>query len=445
MLRAYPDSAKQRTKDGYLPLHLAAHWGVSSLDVVAAILRTYPDASVGRNRFERTPLEEALVIAGENGRPHQVGLVRSLRRHPSHWAAAGPSATGASAELNVAFSGMGLGRGVSGNGGMADLQGLLSPGEPRPPSSNVVDVDASFDDEDTADDVAGGVAASLPSGGFMARISPLLSGSGRKSAATSSGGTRADAVMALAAKTPLASLVQLKAFSSIPYRLDLQPNEATQPLLVMVRGGYTANVTPLYLLCEQNPPVDILRIFVGQFKNACAVKKAPGGQLPLHAACTWHASPDIVTDLLAAFPEASQSRDDLTNLPLHCACFSGTSIEVVEALVKVYPKAVSVQNGQGSTPSDIVKRLRHANRMAVLALLEKIERKLLIKRRQAERNDGVEDDLEEEGVEATLYESYGSKPKAPSPMARKKKNVTVKLSPSSSPESAKSEDGMLWV
>ena len=134
----------------------------------------------------------------------------------------------------------------------------------------------------------------------------------------------------------------------------------------------------------------------------------------------------------------------MTNLPLHCACFSGTSIEVVEALVKVYPKAVSVQNGQGSTPSDIVKRLRHANRMAVLALLEKIERKLLIKRRQAERNDGVEDDLEEEGVEATLYESYGSKPKAPSPMARKK-NVTVKLSPSSSPESAKSEDGMLWV
>ena len=82
--------------------------------------------------------------------------------------------------------------------------------------------------------------------------------------------------------------------------------------------------------------------------------------------------------------------------------------------------------------------------MAVLALLEKIERKLLIKRRQAERNDGVEDDLEEEGVEATLYESYGSKPKSPSPMARKK-NVTVKLSPSSSPESAKSEDGMLWV
>jgi hypothetical protein len=30
-------------------------------------------------------LEEALVMAGENGRPHQAPLVRALRKHPSYW------------------------------------------------------------------------------------------------------------------------------------------------------------------------------------------------------------------------------------------------------------------------------------------------------------------------------------------------------------------------
>jgi hypothetical protein len=40
---------------------------------------------VGRNRWERTPLEEALCMAGENGRPHQAALVRALRKHPSWW------------------------------------------------------------------------------------------------------------------------------------------------------------------------------------------------------------------------------------------------------------------------------------------------------------------------------------------------------------------------
>ena len=30
-------------------------------------------------------MEEALCMAGENGRPHQAALVRALRKHPSYW------------------------------------------------------------------------------------------------------------------------------------------------------------------------------------------------------------------------------------------------------------------------------------------------------------------------------------------------------------------------
>jgi hypothetical protein len=85
LVTAYPSAARHRNKDGFLPLHLAAHWGVSHPDVAVQLLKTYPDATVGRNRWERTPLEEALCMAGENGRPHQALLVRALRKHPSYW------------------------------------------------------------------------------------------------------------------------------------------------------------------------------------------------------------------------------------------------------------------------------------------------------------------------------------------------------------------------
>lgn len=85
LVRADPAAARHRNKDGFLPLHLAAHWGVSHPNVAVTLLQCYPDATVGRNRWERTPLEEALCMAGENGRPHQAALVRALRKHPSYW------------------------------------------------------------------------------------------------------------------------------------------------------------------------------------------------------------------------------------------------------------------------------------------------------------------------------------------------------------------------
>jgi hypothetical protein len=85
LVTAYAAAARHRNKDGFLPLHLCAHWGISHANVATTILKAYPDATFGRNRWERTPLEEALCMAGENGRPHQEALVRALRKHPSYW------------------------------------------------------------------------------------------------------------------------------------------------------------------------------------------------------------------------------------------------------------------------------------------------------------------------------------------------------------------------
>jgi len=120
LLTAYPAAARQRNKDGFLPLHLAAHWGVSHPNVAINLLKAYPDSTVGRNRWERTPLEEALCMAGENGRPHQEALVRALRKHPTYWTRP-----------------------------PEELFRLANPG--RMEGTNVVDIDETLPDDDTTE------------------------------------------------------------------------------------------------------------------------------------------------------------------------------------------------------------------------------------------------------------------------------------------------------
>jgi hypothetical protein len=100
LISAYPSACRHRNKDGFLPLHLSAHWGVSHPSVAILLLKSYPDATLGRNRWERTPLEEALCMAGENGRPHQAALVRSLRKHPSYWTRPPPDLPGERSALS---------------------------------------------------------------------------------------------------------------------------------------------------------------------------------------------------------------------------------------------------------------------------------------------------------------------------------------------------------
>ena len=78
LLQAYPDAARCRS-DSQLPLHLIARWGVSHIQVAILVLEKYPEALHGRNKWERTPMEEALSMAGENGRPHQTRLLKCLR------------------------------------------------------------------------------------------------------------------------------------------------------------------------------------------------------------------------------------------------------------------------------------------------------------------------------------------------------------------------------
>lgn len=361
LITAYPAAARHRNKDGFLPLHLAAHWGVSHPNVAVTLLKSYPDATLGRNRWERTPLEEALCMAGENGRPHQAALVRALRKHPSYWTRPPPD-----------------------------------PFSDKARASNIVDMDETVVDDSTSttsDEDRFGPPKSAPSG-LASRFSPLSIGKRGSEPLTKT--------------EDLATLIKNQNWEAVIDRLDYNPNESTEHLDVTTRGGFIASkgFTPLAYAVERRPPVEVVQALIEASPESVGIKVQPGGALPLHIACTWHACPSVVTVLLEAEPAACRVPDELGNVPLHSAVFSGATAPVVDSLLRTYPKAALIRNNQGSLPSDICKRLRHENRKLVLSLLNSRKEEIITREHRRSRSSGSQGRVAKLAVE--LNEEEGT-------------------------------------
>jgi hypothetical protein len=346
LLTAYQAAARHRNKDGFLPLHLCAHWGISHPDVVVSLLKVYPDATFGRNRWERTPLEEALCMAGENGRLHQEALVRALRRHPTYWSK--PS----------------------------DL--LLETTVPSPTkrTSQIVDMDASIPsyEEDSADDHglnqrAPGEAIEVTESG---KVRMSIFRKGKKGEQESY------------EVSDLPELIRVENWSAVLTLLQAKPEAAQVELKVPTRGGFTSSTGffPLHYALERTPPDEVVIALLQACVQAITARTMPGGMVPLHIACTWHATVNTVNLLLQADKTMAKAADELGNYPLHSACFSGASIPVVESLLRAYPKAVLVRNSQGSLPEDVQNRLRHSNKRAVSGVLSVCKEELFVKKQQ---------------------------------------------------------------
>eukprot|EP00536_Pseudo-nitzschia_multiseries_P003045 jgi/Psemu1/184907/e_gw1.43.195.1 len=359
LITAYPDGTKQRNKDGCLPLHLCGHWGIAHSDVAVLMLKSYPDAIYGKNRWERTPLEEALCMAGENGRPHQAVLVRALRKPHIYW----------TRPEHCLFQ--------------------RPRTSPRHEKHNIVDIDETVDSmDDSLDDFESDEEDNL------FRDDRGVFGKPR-----AQNGTKLDA----ANKYDLPTLIRYQKWGLVTQRLDSTPNEAKLNLRVPTRGGFvaTAGFTPLHMACENLPPREILQKLIKLHPDAVRLKCMPGGKLPLHVACTWHAPKESIDVLLKKDRNVCKIADELGNLPLHLACFSGAPSVVIEKLLKANAKAVLLRNGQGFLAEDIAKRLKHDNKNSTLDLLDlckdQVNRKRQMKHRQ-NRSDGLIPSTPQENV-----------------------------------------------
>lgn len=317
LLSIYRDAARQRNHDGYLPLHLCALYGVSDEEVAIMLLRAYPDAAVGRNKFERIPLEEALFNAGENGRAKQEELVKVLRKHPSYWTR---PLTMNSQVHNAADGVSDSNKVFDPNQRMATLS--LHPSTSRPPTSP----DRSSASRDIAE---------------------------------------------LAESSDVTFLIKTGEWIAVKERCKIRPTEIAEWLTIQSRSGVTVKCSPLHYALERMPPLDVVEAIVAKGKETLSWKMTPGDALPLHVACTWGASAHVVSYLIHMDKGAVKIKDSNGNLPLHQACFSGASFRVVEMLLKSWPESANESNGMGSLPIEIVQRLSHPNKRDVLVVLGK--------------------------------------------------------------------------
>jgi hypothetical protein len=189
--------------------------------------------------------------------------------------------------------------------------------------------------------------------------------------------------------TDLPTMIRNQNWEGVVSRLEVNPSDAEQDLVVTTRGGFQSitGFTPLHYACERRPPVQVIEALIAACPRAVATRAMPGGALPLHVASTWYAPVGVINSLIVADRNGCKTHDELGNLPLHSGCFSGTSTQVIETLLRAYPKATLVRNHQGSLPEEITKRLKHDDRRATLTLLGVCKEQVLAKREKKHRRN----------------------------------------------------------
>lgn len=198
----------------------------------------------------------------------------------------------------------------------------------------------------------------------------------------------------------LAHLIERRQWNSVIARIRQDPMEAEQELQVMTRGGFMAStgMSPLHYACERKPRLEVAVLLIEAFPVATLTRAMPGGCLPLHIACTWGGSPEVIKVLLAADAGSARVKDELGNVALHSACFSGADSRVVEALLLSDGKSVLARNHQGSRPIDICKRLRHENRRLVMEMLTRKKEEIL-RAHQSSGSSGMLSEIAREAEE----------------------------------------------
>jgi len=91
----------------------------------------------------------------------------------------------------------------------------------------------------------------------------------------------------------------------------------------------------------------ILQIAPDTIKLKCGNGDFP---LPLHAACHYCASYDVIKLLLDAYPEAAKVQNYRLDLPLHLALTLKAPSDAIKILLEAYPEGPKIQNMDGILP-----------------------------------------------------------------------------------------------
>lgn len=148
-----------------------------------------------------------------------------------------------------------------------------------------------------------------------------------------------------------------------PYSMMQVPSFPEEASRMNDRGNL-----PLHAACSFQATPDVVETLLRAYPSAASQPNATGN-LPLHQAAMWQAPVESVEVLLARYPEGATVRNQYGSLPLHMAASNQATPEVVRLLISAYPDALHLQNDDGMTPLDLALADESASD-AVVAMLE---------------------------------------------------------------------------
>lgn len=142
-----------------------------------------------------------------------------------------------------------------------------------------------------------------------------------------------------------------------------QPNFGEEASRLNERGNL-----PLHAACSFQATHEVVEALLKAYAGGASQPNGVGN-LPIHQAAMWQAPMETVETLLARHPEGATVRNQYGSLPLHMAASNQASPEVVRALIDAYPDALHLQNDDGMTPLDLALADESSSE-AVVAMLE---------------------------------------------------------------------------
>lgn len=123
------------------------------------------------------------------------------------------------------------------------------------------------------------------------------------------------------------------------------------------RPGKELYSLPLNLALQNRASMSIIETLISAAPTLLTLKDGPQGLTPLHVLLKHHTDyEDPMIFMLLRNPEIASITDDRGNTPLHYACMYGASLDVIKHLCVLFPRSLHLRNRDNVTPVQLAQR-----------------------------------------------------------------------------------------
>lgn len=128
---------------------------------------------------------------------------------------------------------------------------------------------------------------------------------------------------------------------------------------------------PIHSACARQPPADLVTALLAAYPEGARCVDDQG-MYALHYASGNQASRDVMRSLLMAFPDAAKLKDPRGMLPIHyVSCWGPSSISVVDMIIVANRNIGNAKDEDGNTAMDLAKDGEYPEKNAVVATLRR--------------------------------------------------------------------------